>query len=113
MKKLFISGALAIASFSFANTKETTIDVPVVTSEILVPSCNTEVKEMTKEQKQALIAFLKQWWGVTIGTPCGQVNVNFTSVYEIGTQEFIHDLAYAVNYSYDHCGYAGSPIELN
>lgn len=67
---------------------------------------------MTSNRKQYLLLF-KQWWTVTISNPCGPVNVFFASNYADGTPEFIGDLSYAVNYSYNHCGYSGPSYELN
>jgi hypothetical protein len=102
MRKLFLLGAFALSTFAFANKSD-------VKSEVSVKKeTSVKVKEMIQEQK---LAFLKAWWGVTIGTTCGPVNVYFTSNYADGTPEFIADLAYSVNYAYDHCQPQG--IELN
>ncbi|MBB4806417.1 hypothetical protein HNP38_001689 [Chryseobacterium defluvii] len=107
MKKLFVAGAIALSVFSFAKGTDAKEDTTIK------KEVSAEVKEKPNEQKKEKVALLKQWWTVTIDTPCGEVNVYFASSHADGTQEFIQDLAYAVNYSYDHCGYPGPAFELN
>lgn len=95
MKKLFFAGALAFSTLTFANTKEEVKEVKYEKT--------TEIKELTKEQKEALALFIK-WWGVSYTNACGTTNtVLFQSDNEDGSAGFIKELAYAVNSSYEDC----------
>ena len=99
MKKLFFTGALLLSCLTFANTKE---EVKVKTSEEKTTQV-TEVKELTKEQKQSLTAFFA-WWSVSYQNACGGTNtVFFQSDNADGSPGFIRELAFAVNSSYGDC----------
>ncbi|WP_336689362.1 MULTISPECIES: hypothetical protein [unclassified Chryseobacterium] len=94
MKKLFLVGALALSAFTFANTKEVKQEVK--------HEKTTEVKELTKEQKKALA--LIRWWSVAYTNACGTINtIFFQSDNQDASPEFIRELAYAVNSTYDIC----------
>jgi hypothetical protein len=95
-------GAIALSSLTFASTSEVKSEIEVKTE------ISDHIQESTIEQK---LAFFKAWYMVPIQTPCGPVNVYFASNHADGTAEFIGDLAYAVNYSYDHCMPQG--VEFN
>lgn len=96
MKKILFVGALALSTFTFANTKD---EVKPETKQ----EKTTEVKELTIEQKQALAA-LFQRWSVAYTNACGTVNtVFFESENADGSPAFIRELAYAVNSTYDIC----------
>ena len=78
----------------------------------LATAKNTQVKSQNIETSGRNVNLQrKALWNVPIMTPCGPVNVYFWSNYADGTAEFITDLAYSVNYVYDHCGVQG--IEFN
>lgn len=92
MKKLLIFGTIIFSSLSFASN----------------PLNNTIVKNNVSEEikKEALLKFLLKTriWTVTFETSCGTTtNVAFESDYEDGTQEFIQDLADAVNWADSIC----------
>jgi len=96
MKKLLFVGALALSTFTFANTKEEKKPEEK-------PEKTTEIKELTQEQKKALAAYFA-WWSVSYTNACGTTNtVYFQSDNPDGSQEFIRELAYAVNSTYDVC----------
>lgn len=95
MKKLFFAGALALSTLSFAATKE---EVKEVKQEK-----TTEVKELTKEQKEALALYFR-WWSVSFQNACGTTNtVYFQSDNPDMSPGFIDELAYAVNSNYGTC----------
>ncbi|MEA1848930.1 hypothetical protein U9K52_08410 [Chryseobacterium sp. MHB01] len=95
MKKLFIVGAIALSTFTFANTKEEA-------KQSVNQEKATEVKELTKEQKEALA--LIRWWSVSYTNACGSVNtILFQSDNQDGSPAFIRELAFAVNSTYDVC----------
>ncbi len=97
MKKLFFTGALLLSCLTFANTKEEVKTSEEKTSQV------TEVKKLTKEQKQALTAFFA-WWSVSYQNACGGTNtVFFQSDNADGSPGFIRELAFAVNSSYGDC----------
>ncbi|MCE4066200.1 MULTISPECIES: hypothetical protein [Chryseobacterium] len=95
MKKLFFTGALALSTFTLANTKD---EVKEIKQE------NTkEVKELTKEQKHALMTYFR-WWSVSYTNACGTTNtVFFQSDNPDQSPAFIDELAYAVNSTYGDC----------
>lgn len=96
MKKLLFAGALALSTFTFANTKEEA--KPEAKHET-----TSAVKELTQEQKEALALFFKTW-PVAYTNACGTTNtVFFQSDNEDGSPAFIRELAYAVNSTYDIC----------
>lgn len=96
MKKLFFVSALALSTFTFANTKNE--KKQNVNSEKPV-----EVKMLTQEQKEILALILPNW-SVSYVNACGTVNtVFFESNNPDGSPEFIRELAYAVNSTYDIC----------
>ena len=96
MKKFLFVGALALSTFTFANTKDEV--KPVAKQEKA-----TEVKELTQEQKQAL-ALMFQTWSVAYTNACGTTNtVFFQSDNADGSPAFIRELAFAVNSTYDIC----------
>lgn len=96
MKKLFFVGALALSTFTFANTKEE------VKQEVKQET-TIEIKELTPKQKAAL-ALLFRWWSVSYTNACGTTNtVFFQSDNPDGGAGFIDELAYAVNSTYGDC----------
>lgn len=96
MKKLIILGAVVFASMTFAKTSTEDIKNPVKTETV------SQVKATAQEKSNS--ARPGQLWTVTIGTPCGPVNVTFSTSYADGSAGFIDDLAYSVNYAYNNCG---------
>lgn len=64
MKKLFIIGALAFASFSFANTKESAIvkDYKVIETKVISQQLPDQIDKK---------ATLRMWYEVTFELPCG------------------------------------------
>lgn len=99
MKKLFFTGALALSTLAFANTKE---EVKEVKEEVKQEKI-TEVKELTPQQKEALALYFR-WWSVSFQNACGTTNtVFFQSDNPDMSPGFIDELAYSVNSNYGTC----------
>ncbi len=96
MKKLFFVGALALPLLTFAKSQEK----QNVKSEETV-----KLKEFVLKQKEkAILAVILPNWSVSYVNVCGTINtVFFESDNPDGNPEFIRELAYAVNSTYDIC----------
>lgn len=101
MKKIFLAGALALSTLTFANTKDEVKEETKKETKVEIKT--TEVKELTQEQKKQLALFIR-WWSVSYTNSCGTVNtVFFQSDNPDMSPAFIDELAYAVNSTYDVC----------
>ncbi|MCT2564116.1 hypothetical protein [Chryseobacterium herbae] len=99
MKKLLFIGAMALSTFTFANTKE---EVKENKQEVKQEK-TAEAKELTQEQKEALALYFL-WYQVSFQNSCGNTStVFFQSEHEDGSQPFIRELAFAVNDGYANC----------
>ncbi|KMQ67089.1 hypothetical protein ACM39_14970 [Chryseobacterium sp. FH2] len=99
MKKLFFIGALALSTFTFANTKDEVKE----NKQVVNHENTTEVKELTQEQKQAIALYFR-WWSVAFINACGSTTtVFFQSDNPDMSPGFNDELAYAVNSNYGDC----------
>ena len=98
MKKLFILGALAIATLSFANDKKETKETKNV------PAANQTSKSDFKIPIKKAAAAVSDVYSTSFKNKCGQeTTVIFSTQHEHLSPGFIDDLANAVNWAYEIC----------
>lgn len=96
MKKLFILGALAIATLSFANDKKETKE----TKEVAAAN-QTAKSDFKIPIRKAAVADV---YSTSFKNKCGQeTTVIFSTQHEHLSPGFIDDLANAVNWAYEIC----------